>query len=87
MKIDDSWFRQYQKMSEDEKELFHEFDMSENQKWLIVDYNKLKNAVYLLSIKPEELKSNFTDKINIINEIALIFFDEGMYPAERLSAF
>lgn len=70
------WFVSYCNMSEDEKWYYREFEMEDELKTYLNIYVRMYEAVELMSFDYDKQISLLPKKINIPDEIALVFDDE-----------
>lgn len=84
MEIDNELFREYQTLSDEDKEMYRRdiFDVEEIA--TILDYERFKNAIELMSLMPEDLKKKYNEELNIAEEVALTFNNECFYIAQHL---
>lgn len=78
------WFTEYQMLSNDEREVYKEYILDEEQKALVLDYERFKKAIELMASKPNDLWIKCSNRVNIAEEVALIFDDECVYIAPYL---
>lgn len=74
--IENNWFIEYCNMSEDEKDLYQEFEIKDTDKINLKLYKRMYDAVTLMSLDYEEQSITFPEDINVPDEIALVFNDE-----------
>lgn len=79
------WFANYCNMSEDEKWIYREFEMGHEDKIDINTYRRLYDAVLLMASDYNEQISKLPPKIQVADEIALMFNDEVIAVADDLS--
>lgn len=73
-----NWFNKYKMLDDDEKEVYFQYVLDEEQQLLILDYERFKDAIRLLSIDTSKLEKELCgDLINVADEVALNFDDEG----------
>ena len=70
------WFVNYCNMSEDDRWLYKEFEMKDEDKIHINIYKRLYDAVLLMASDYEKQIALLPKGINIADEIALVFDDE-----------
>lgn len=70
------WFLSYCHMSEEEKWVYEELEMTDNCKIQLSIYRRMYNAVLLMASNYEKQIDALPKTINIADEIALAFDDE-----------
>lgn len=83
---ENEWFREYQRLSNDEKEAYKEFILDSEEKAIIFDYERFKSAIELIASKPDDLQMKYNEKLNVADEIALTFDNECVYIARHLES-
>lgn len=81
MENNKSWFKEYQALTDDEKKLYKEYVLDDEQKIIVSNYDMFKEQVKLMTENPNYLKTS--RYLNIVEEIALDF-DFGMHIAKGL---
>lgn len=73
---ENNWFAAYCDMSEDEKELYREFEMEDHGRIQLNIYKRMYDAVSLMASDYENQITALPKGIDIADEIALLFDDE-----------
>ena len=81
---ENAWFMEYQTLSNDEKEVYKEFVLDSEEKAIVLDYERFKSAIELIALKPDDLRAKYNKKLNVAEEVALTFDNEGVYIAHYL---
>ena len=72
------WFQEYKNFDEDMKEEYIHCYLSEERKYLVLDYEKFKEAVKAVSLSAGELKKIYPDEENIADKVVQMFSYQGM---------
>ena len=83
---DSEWFMKYQKLSDDEKEIYKEYVLGAEEKAIVLDYERFIEAIELLASEPDDLLIIYNKMLNIADEVALTFDNEGVYIAHHLKS-
>lgn len=83
---ENAWFMEYQTLSNDEKEVYKEFVLDSEEKAIVLDYERFKSAIELIALKPDDLRTKYNKKLNVAEEVALTFDNEGVYIAHYLES-
>ena len=78
------WFIEYQRLEDDEKGVYKEFVLDEEEKAIVLDYERFKGAIELIALNPDDLKTKYNEKLNVAEEAALAFENECVYIARYL---
>lgn len=83
---ENKWFMEYQMLSNDEKEVYKEFVLDTEEKAIVLDYERFKSVIELIASNPGELQKKYSKKLNLAEEVSLIFNDECVYIAHYLKS-
>lgn len=83
-KMISKWFKEYKKFDEDMKEEYVHCYLSEERKYLVLDYERFKEAVRAAAADTEELAKMYPDEENIADKVVQQFSYEGMAFAQDL---
>ena len=83
---DSEWFMKYQKLSDDEKEIYKEYVLGAEEKAIVLDYERFIEAIELLASEPDDLLIKYSKMLNLADEVALTFDNEGVYIAHHLKS-
>lgn len=72
------WFDEYKKLSQDERDYYKEFIYDDDQRKIALDYDRFIESLKNIANNPDELK-HINRRLNIAEEIALLFVDETLY--------
>ncbi len=72
------WFQEYKNFDEDMKEEYIHCYLSEERKYLVLDYEKFREAVKAVSLSAGELKKIYPDEENVADKVVQMFSYEGM---------
>ena len=72
------WFQEYKNFDEDMKEEYIHCYLSEERKYLVLDYEKFKEAVRAVSLSAGELKKIYPDEENVADKVVQMFSYQGM---------
>ena len=81
---DSEWFMKYQKLSDDEKEIYKEYVLGAEEKAIVLDYERFIEAIELLASEPDDLRAKYNQMLSVADEVALTFDNEGVYIAHHL---
>lgn len=80
------WFVKYQKLPDDEKEIYKEYVLGAEEKAIVLDYERFIKAIELLASEPDDLRAEYNKMLNMADEVALTFDNEGVYIAHHLKS-
>lgn len=72
------WFDEYKKLSQDERDYYKELIYDDDQRKIALDYDRFIESLKIIANNPDELK-HINRRLNIAEEIALLFVDETLY--------
>ena len=72
------WFQEYKNFDENMKEEYIHCYLSEERKYLVLDYEKFREAVKAVSLSVEDLKKIYPDEENIADKVVQMFSYQGM---------
>lgn len=73
------WFDEYKKLLQDERDYYKEFIYDDDQRKIALNYDRFIESLKSLAINPDELRHQINRRLNIAEEIALLFVDETLY--------
>lgn len=73
------WLNIYEMLDQDDQYFFKEFILNEEQKIVLLNYDRFKEALYLVASDPNNLKDDF-----FVEDIALTFDDQCKYIGNTL---
>ena len=79
-----NWFTAYCNMSKDEKDLYNEFEMKDTDRINLKIYERMYDAVTLMSLDCQQQMSALPKGVHIPDEIALVFHDEVVAVTDML---
>ena len=73
------WFDEYKKLLQDERDYYKEFIYDDDQRKIALNYDRFIESLKYLANNPDELKHQINRRLNIAEEISLLFVDETLY--------
>ena len=73
------WFDDYKKLSEEEREYFKEYLCDDEQKIIVLNYERFIASLRDVEQDPVILKKHLNNHLNAAEEVALSFNDEALY--------
>lgn len=73
------WFDEYKKLSHDERDYYKDYIYDDDQRATALNYDRFIESLLELAKNPSDLKHEMNTRLNIAEEIALLFEDETLY--------
>ncbi len=73
------WFDEYKKLLHDERDYYKEFIYDDDQRVIALNYDRFIESLKYIANNPDGLKHQINRKLNLAEEIALLFEDETLY--------